>query len=406
MGPSSGQTTPEAAITLTLPRTATPWRVPTSPLLPVWRDRRMRAVSLVLVVWTVLWAAAAAWHGMYSWHYFVTGAQVLGSPQGVHVFAAHPELQMGPLSVVAALGIVSWGGTAATALASAVMLVVGALVLVMVLALRPVGSGTERATRLLVVGALLAPPWVVLAVHYGHLDDALALAATVGAMLAMTRSRPGLAAVMLALAVGFKPWAAPVAVILLAGPRAARHLVLVAVLVVAPWAVFVLGDPSTLHLGSFAIAVAPDSALRALGVSGGTTPGWDRPLQLLMSVAVGVWVVKRGRPYAVPFVVLATRMLLDPGTYPYYTTGLLVAALVLDLAGSGHRLVPRYTVVVAAWLGAVTVLNAVALPAAAGYLRAAYLMTALAMVMATSRRDDERAGPRPSTSSLTPVGRG
>ena len=380
-----------------------PWTGPASPLLPVWRDRQVRAVSLVLIIWTAIWAAAASWHGMYSWHYFVTGAQVLGSPLWVHVFAVHPELQMGPLSLVAALGIVSWGGSVATVVASAVMLVVGALVLVMVLALRPAGSRTERSTRLLVTGALLAPLWTVLAVHYGHLDDALALAAMVGAVLAMTRSRPGLAAVVLAVAVGFKPWAAPVAVILLDGPRAARHLGLFAVLVVAPWAVFVVGDPSTLHLGSFAIAVAPDSALRALGVSAGTTPGWDRPLQLVLSIAVGAWVVKRGRLYAVPFVVLATRMLLDPGTYPYYTTGLLVAALVLDLGGSAYRLVPRFTVGVAVWLMSVTLMNAVAVPVAAGYLRATYLLAALTMAM--SRRGDDGAGPRPSA-AVAAIGRG
>ncbi len=365
----------------------------------------MQAVSLVLVVWTSLWALVAAWHGMYSWHYFVTGARFLGSPLGAHVFAAHPELQMGPLTLVVALGFVSWGGSAAVA--GAGMLLLGALVLAMVLLLvRHVESGTERAQRLLVVGVLLAPAWAVLAVHYGHLDDALALAATVGAMLAVSRSRPGLAAVVLAVAVGFKPWAAPFAVILVASPRAARHLCLFLVLVVAPWAVFVLGDPSTLHIGSFAIAVAPDSALRALGLSASTTPVWDRPLQLLLSVALGAAAVHRGRLYAVPFVVLATRMLLDPGTYPYYTTGLLVAALVLDLRERSHRLVPRYALGVALWFAVVAVLNAAALPAVAGYLRASYLMACLPMVVFTRPSSDPPDVPSPAARTVSSSGTG
>ncbi|MEO7058549.1 MAG: hypothetical protein ABI083_02400 [Lapillicoccus sp.] len=376
--------------------------MPPSRSLPAWRDRRVRAVSIVLAVWTVLWAGAVAWQGMYSWHYFVTGARVLGSPDAVHVFAAHPELQMGPLTLVVALGLVSWGGAVATVVAGAGMLLVGVLVLVMVLLLRPVGSGTERAQRLLVVGLLLAPAWTVLAVHYGHLDDVLALAATAGAMLAMSRSRPGLAAVVLAVAVGFKPWAAPCAVVLLASPRAARHLGLFAVLVLAPWAIFLVGDPSTLHIGSFAIAVAPDSALRALGLAASTTPVWDRPLQLLVSVALGAWAVRRGHLYAVPFVVLATRMLLDPGTYPYYTTGLLVAALVLDLRGHGHRLVPRYTLGVSVWLGATAALNAMALPAAAGYLRAAYLLAVLTTATLSGSAPRRPSTPRTSVALREP----
>ncbi len=375
------------------------------PSLPAWRDHRVRAVSILLVLWTSLWALAAAWQGMYSWHYFVTGARVLASPDGVHVFAAHPELQMGPLTLVAALGIVSWGGAVAIVVAGAGMLLLGALVLAMVLLLRRDDAGTERAQRLLVVGVLLAPAWTVLAVHYGHLDDALALTAMVAAMLALTRSRPGLAAVMLAVATGFKPWAAPCAVVLLASPRAVRHVVIFLVLVVAPWAFFVVGDPATLHLSSFVIDVAPDSALRALGVSAATTPGWDRPLQLLLSLGLGVWAVRRGRVYAVPFVVVAVRMLLDPGTYPYYTAGLLVAALVLDLRERDHRLVPRYALGVAVWLVACAVLNAMTLPVIAGYVRATYLVASLVMVVLVRSSWEQRAAPSALPPAATLVGK-
>lgn len=398
VAPSELELTREDVITISLPGIAAPGQGSAAPMPSELRGRPLRTICMVLAGWSTLWAAAAAWQGMYSWHYFVTGAKVVGSPGWVHVFSTHPELQMGPLTLIAALGVVWGGGVVATLVASALMLALGALVLVMVLAMQRVGSATRRATRLLVVGALLAPAWTLLAVHYGHLDDVLALVAVVGAMLALARSRPWVATLLLAAAVGFKPWAAPIAVVLLAGHRGVRLLSLFAVLVAAPWAVFVIGDPSTLHVGSFAINVAPDSALRVFGVSADTTPVWDRPLQLVLSVVIATGVMRRGLVCAVPFVVLSTRMLLDPGTYPYYTTGLLVAALVLDVGLNGHRLIPRYTVGVTAWLIAVTVLNLASLPAVAGLLRAAYLVTALTMVAVSAGGTGGTGGTHPAPS--------
>ena len=354
--------------------------------LLAWRDPRVRAVSIALGAWATFWVAVSAPHGMYSWHYFATGAHILRSPDAAHVFAAHPELQMGPLTLVVAALITPAGGAAGVIVAAATMMLLGVLVLAMLVHVFPLAHGVERLARLLVVGALLTPAWTVLAVHYGHLDDALALTATVAATLAMTRSRPWLVAVLLAVATGCKPWAAPFAVVLLARPRAARHLALFLALVAVPWVFFVVRDPATLNITSFAIDVAPDSALRAFGVSAASTPAWDRPLQLTLGVALGLWLVRRGRAYAVPFVVLAVRMLLDPGTYPYYTTGLVVAALLLDITGRDHRLLPRHTVGVVLWLAAGASLNAMSLPATAGYLRAAYLVASVVLVLVGGRR--------------------
>ena len=61
---------------------------------------------------------------MYSWHYFVTGAQVIGSTQTVHVFATHPELQMPPLTLWTALAVARSAG-ASTAAGAALMMLVG-----------------------------------------------------------------------------------------------------------------------------------------------------------------------------------------------------------------------------------------------------------------------------------------
>lgn len=375
----------EATIDTTRPQLGMPGGSRAALSLLAWRDPRVRAVAIALGIWATFWVAVCAPQGMYSWHYFATGARILSSPDAAHVFAAHPELQMGPLTLVVAALITPAGGATGVIVGAATMMLLGVLVLVMMVHAVPLIPAVERLGRLLVVGALLAPAWAVLAVHYGHLDDALALTATVAAMLAMTRSRPWLVAVLLAVATGCKPWAAPFAVVLLASPRAARHLALFLACVAVPWAYFVVRDPATLHITSFAIDVAPDSALRAFGVSAASTPAWDRPLQLTLGVALGVWLVKRGRAYAVPFVVLAVRMLLDPGTYPYYTTGLVVAALLLDLLGRGHRLVPWHTVGVVVWLASGAALSAMSLPAMAGYQRAAYLVASVVLVLSGGR---------------------
>ena len=338
-------------------------------------------IHVVVLAWVSLWAIAAAWGGMYSWHYFVTGAQMIGSPQAVHVFAAHPELQMGPLTLWTALALARSAGMSAAA-GAALMMLVGVGVTAALSRLPPWAvSRASRRDLVLVIGVVLAPAWSVLAVHYGHLDDVMALLMTVSAMVALSRGRWAFAAVLVAAATGFKPWAAPFAVALLAGPRPVRTLSNFAALVGLPWAYFVIGDPGTLHLSSFVISVAPDSALRVLGSQALTTPVWDRPAQLLLGVVLAVFAVRRRRVAAVPFLVLDARMLLDPGTYPYYASGLIVAALVVDLLDPSrprrhHVPVPVLAVAVSGAMAVTAVLNAWGMGPVAGVVRAAFLVGA------------------------------
>ena len=54
-----------------------------------------------LWAWMALWATVHVRTALVSWHYVVTGATLLRSPAsdgGLHLYAAHPELQMGPLT--------------------------------------------------------------------------------------------------------------------------------------------------------------------------------------------------------------------------------------------------------------------------------------------------------------------
>ena len=113
------------------------------------------------------------------------------------------------------------------------------------------------------------PVWAELAVHYAHLDDALALALLMAAIHAVARSRPLAAALLLAASAGAKPWALAFVPLLLVLPRVRWHraaAVWLAV-VVAAWLPFVLADPKTLHASGFAIPNVASSSLRALGVT-------------------------------------------------------------------------------------------------------------------------------------------
>ena len=232
--------------------------------------------------------------------------------------------------------------------------------------------------------------WSELAVHAGHLDDVLACVAGVVALRLLAR-HPVAAAAVLGLAVDAKPWALGFAALLLAVPRdrRLRAVVVWAGVVGVAWLPFVLADPGTLATTHFTIVNSSASALRALGVEASRTPGWDRPVQLLLGLALGLVAVRRGRTVAVLLVVVATRMALDPSTYNYYTSGLLVGTVAVDLLLLRGRwawctpaaFVAVYTVRNAQHLGSLTVDHLL------GLERLVALVSLVAVaLLATSRR--------------------
>lgn len=284
-------------------------------------------------VWMALFAGAQVGHALVSWHFFDTGTALLSSDEagaGLHLYATHPQLQIGPLAFLAATplnGLAFWlsGGIAAVTIAAAAP--------AMLLSLSHLPGLTISNRQRGLAAAVLMPVWAELAVHYTHLDDALALVLLVAAIHAVARSRPLSAALLLAASAGAKPWALAFVPLLLALPRMRWRRSAAAWLaaVVAAWLPFVLADPRTLHAGGFSIPNVASSSLRALGVTATSTPSWDRPVQLLLGVALGAVAVRRGRWLVVPAVVLAVRVLLDPGAYPYYTAGLVLATVVVDV---------------------------------------------------------------------------
>jgi hypothetical protein len=284
-------------------------------------------------VWMALWAAAQVGHALVSWHFIATGAALLGSDDtgaGLHLYATHPQLQIGPLTFLAAAPL---NGLPAWLSGSVAAVVIAATAPAMLLSLSHLPHLTVTSRQRGLAAAVLLPVWAELAVHYTHLDDALALVLLIAGMHAVARCRPIPAALLLAASADAKPWALAFVPLLLVLPRYRWHRAVLVwlVAVAAAWLPFVLADSLTLHAGGFSIPNVASSSLRAMGVTAASTPSWDRPVQLLLGITLGAVGVHRGRWLVVPAVVLATRMLLDPGAYPYYTAGLVLATVIVDL---------------------------------------------------------------------------
>ncbi|HUX71318.1 MAG TPA: hypothetical protein VMV41_12450, partial [Cellulomonadaceae bacterium] len=324
--------------------------------VPVRQEPALRVVRWIEAswfpwVWMGVWAVMNATDALVSWHFVVSGGALLrssGRLAGLHLYATHPELQMGPLTFLVAAPLSGAPEWLSGLLVSATIAAAGPLLLMAVSRLPQV---TVTARQRGLAAAVLMPVWAELAVHYTHLDDALALALLVAALHAVSRGRAATAALLLAASADAKPWALAFVPVLLALPRERWQRAAwswIAGIALA-WLPFVIADPATLHAGGFSIPNVASSSLRPLGVASPETPVWDRPAQVLLGAALGAVAVLRRRWLVVPAIALAVRMLLDPGTYPYYTSGLVLATVIVDLAWRRTRW-PWLSIVVVAGL--------------------------------------------------------
>jgi hypothetical protein len=325
-------------------------------LAPVQQERALPVLRWIEAswfpwVWMGVWAVVHATDALVSWHFVVSGAALLRSPghlAGLHLYATHPELQMGPLTFLVASPLSGAPEWASGLLAAVTIAAAGPLLLQAVTRLPQV---TVTARQRGLAAAVLMPVWAELAVHYTHLDDALALALLVAALHAVSRERAATAALLLAASADAKPWTLAFVPVLLALPRERWQRAAwswIAGIALA-WLPFVIADPATLHVGRFSIPNVASSSLRPFGVTSPETPVWDRPAQVLLGVALGLVAVLRRRWVVVPALALAVRMILDPGTYPYYTSGLVLATVIVDLLWRRTRW-PWLSIVVVAGL--------------------------------------------------------
>jgi hypothetical protein len=358
----------------------------------------------VLGVWAALWFALVERHGGVSWHFLRTGAQLLfGAPTGgLALYANHPELQIGPVSFVAAALFTPLQAGTGELVAEGVMSALGLWMLVLVgrtAALHYLGTGMNHRRlqqRILIAGLAFIPMWVEVSVRFAHLDDVLALFFTTLAVHALVSGRTAATAVFLALAVDSKPWALAFLPLLLALPKAEwRRAVLLTVgLIGIAWLPFYLGNAHSFAAARFTIPNQPDSALRWLGVHDPATPIWDRPVQISLGLLLGSLAVWRGRWPAVVLLGADARIALDPSVYTYYGASILLGTLIWDAVGQ-RRLVPWYS-----WVALISLYGSTLLvpsASARGLIRLAFAVLSAACVLlwpARSRRGSRRTADR------------
>jgi hypothetical protein len=359
----------------------------------------LRNPGTFLVVWLVAWTTVEillSHTHMYSWHYVVTGAGALRSPTWFELYGRHPELQMGPLTFVVAQPFSLLPAQVGRVVAAAAMASVGLLVVRELRSLAlPVTRRDER--RWLVLSAVFLVGWLEVAVRFGHLDDVLALLCSLIAVRCARDGRLVLAGAMFGLAIDFKPWAAPFAVVLLMQPGGRRlfaGLVALLAVVVAVWLPFLALDPGIAHVTRFVIHVDPASTLRLLSLAGSSTPAWCRPAQLAVGAILAFIAVRTGRWQAALLVVIAVRLLLDPATQPYYDSGLLLGAVLLDLtiATTARRRWAGVTTAMVVLLVYLPSYLLFELPESRGVLRTVGLLALMAVAAATPPAAD-RARP-------------
>ncbi len=313
----------------------------------------IRRHHVLLAVWTVLWFLIVQPSGGVSWHYLRQGEQLLfgGEPGGgLALYAHHPELQIGPVSLAAARLFDPFPPHIGQIVAEATMSALGLVMLVLVgrtAAWHYVGTGTNHRRlqqRILVAGLAFIPMWVEVSVRFAHLDDVLALFFTTLAAHALSRGRATAVGIYLALAVDSKPWAISFLPLVLALPNPVwkRTLLWFGGLVAIAWLPFYLGNLGSLSAVRFTIPNQPASSLRWLGVSDPATPWWDRPAQFGLGLGVGTLAVWRGRWPAVVLLGANARILLDPSVYTYYSASILLGTLLWDAVGQ-RRLVPWWS---------------------------------------------------------------
>ncbi len=373
----------------------------------------VRRHHVLLLAWTVLWFLLVEPSGGFSWHYLRQGEELLfsGRPDGgLALYAHHPELQIGPVSLAVARLFAPFPTPTGEVLAEAVMSGLGLAMLVLVgrtAAQYHLGTGTNHRRlqqRLLVAGLAFIPMWVEVSVRFAHLDDVLALFFTTLAAHELSRGRAVAVGVFLALAVDSKPWALAFAPLILALPRArwVRTALCFAALVAVAWLPFYLGDLDTVAAAKFTIPNQSASALRWFGVTDPATPWWDRPAQFALGLGLGTLAVWRGRWPAVVLLGADARILLDPSVYTYYTASIMLGTLLWDTVGQ-RRLVPWWS-----WIALVSLYGGTLfLPSdsARGLVRLAFVVVSVGCVLllpAQRRRGSGRRVPRQRSEKQRP----
>ena len=301
------------------------------------------AAWVLICAWTAGWGWNRHDPSAIAWHYFRDGARALFGASGLHLYADHPDLQIGPLAFVVTQVLAPLPAPAQQVAAQVLMTAVAPLLLAI---LAPLVGGTpaRRRLRLMLGGLVLAPAWTVLSVRWMHLEDVLALLLSVLAVrwVAVTVRATGprwagpAAGLALGAAVSAKPWAAGFVPILLVLPVRGMLMAIgaSAAAAVTAWGPFLVADSGTLAAFHPPVGVSDSSGLRVLGYRGTYIPAWGRTAQLSWAPVAATAAVLRHRWPGVLLAAVAVRLALDPHSIGYYTAGAVLAALVFDLVAT------------------------------------------------------------------------
>lgn len=340
-----------------------------------------------MATWMVVVALMHLRTSGWSWHYIQTGTHQIFSTQALHLYADHPELQMGPATfLVSSPFVLLVPSPLGHVLAMMAICVVGLLCLREVRLL----TGTAWAVRertFFAAAILFVPAWIEIAVRWEHPDDALALFCVVLALRFALTTRYLSSAIALGVAADFKPWAVAFIPILLLSGR--RYWLIGSVVwlgtVMVAWLPFLVFDHNTLRITSFAIANDPASALRALGFSNSSTPTWCRAAQLIGGALAAALLICRGRWAGIIAVVVAIRILMDPAAKNYYEGGLLLGTIAFDVILAAS-LIP-WTSIVAFILVYAPSYVLTQLPSGRGFTTALGLVAVIALVFIVQIRE-------------------
>jgi Glycosyltransferase family 87 len=299
---------------------------------PLERVARWRYV----VIATVALTAGIVSGGRGDWDQFVEAGRAMFGSAGLHVYVIRRDVQTGPLSLT-----IAWlfahtprNGFVLEAVASAAL---GLLVIrLQELTARPARRIVQFEVLVLTGGILTAFTWAKLG-GYGHLDDAITLAAAVVALYEVRAGRPMTAAIAIGIGIAVKPWGVIfLPLTLAADPRRGnrrdwRAPVVACGVAGLAWLPFIIGAPDSLKALRPTVALASDSVLALFGLTDESMPDWLRVAQLLGCLVVATALVLTNRPESVIAGALAVRIATDPATWSYYTPGLVAAILLWDL---------------------------------------------------------------------------
>ena len=335
------------------------------------------------------------------WPWFVVGSELLFhdsypelEPGGLHLYANHPAVQIGPLALLEAEVFRFFGNGRLVAVLTTTAMGPALVYLAERTARRVRGRMTDAEDLAFLVtvfvgGLFFSQCWVSLAAYYTHPDDALVLGLASLSVWAIVSGRRSWVGALLGLALAAKPWAmvfTPL-ILVLRGRERWRAAIICGAIAAAAWLPFIIADSGTLDAMKPHAATDAASVIRAI-FRFAPAPDWLRPVQLIAALLAGVAAVQRGRWPAVLAVGIAVRLLLDPGVNTYYTSGLLVGTVMWDFVRPGPPS-PTWTTLSFWTLGALT--TVVPGPTLEAVLRL-LLCTALVLSVVVPPRDRSEQG--------------